>query len=131
MALDPLLISRALVVIHFAFLMFVIFGGFLVMWRLWVAWLHIPCAAWGVMIVAFGWICPLTPLENRFRAEAGLVAYEGGFIENYLLVVIYPPGLTRELQIVLAVSLAVLLVLQYGGAWRLHRRRLARARERT
>ena len=123
MSLDPLLISRVLVVIHFAFLMFVILGGFLAMWRAWVAWLHIPCAAWGVMIVAFGWICPLTPLENRFRTEAGLAPYEGGFIENYLLMVIYPPGLTRELQIVFAVLLAVLLMVQYGGAWWLHRRR--------
>jgi hypothetical protein len=131
MALDPLLVSRVLVVIHFAFLMFVIFGGFLVMWRLRLAWLHIPCAAWGVMIVAFGWICPLTPLENRYRAEAGLSLYEGGFIETWLLAVIYPPGLTREVQILLAVSLAVLLVLQYGGAWRLHRGRQARARERA
>lgn len=127
--MDPLLVSRILVVLHFGFLAFVVLGGFLVMWRPWVAWLHLPCAAWGTLIVSMGWICPLTPLENRFRAEAGLGIYEGGFIETYLLAVIYPPGLTRGLQLLLAVGLALLLVLQYGGAWALARRRQARKRD--
>lgn len=127
--MDPLLTSRILVVIHFGFLAFVVFGGFVVMWRPWVAWLHLPCAAWGTLIVSMGWICPLTPLENRFRAQAGLGIYEGGFIETYLLAVIYPPGLTRGVQLLLAVGLALLLALQYGGARVLARRRRARMRD--
>ncbi len=127
--MDPLLVSRILVVVHFGFLAFVVLGGFLVMWRPWVAWLHVPCAAWGALIVSMGWICPLTPLENRFRAEAGLSRYDGGFIENYLLAVIYPPGLTRGLQLALAVGLVVLLALQYGGALALARRRQARTKD--
>lgn len=126
--MDPLLISRILVVLHFGFLAFVVLGGFLVMWRPWVAWLHLPCAAWGTLIVSMGWICPLTPLENRFRAEAGVTTYQGGFIETYLLAVIYPPGLTRGVQLVLAVGLALLLALQYGAAWGLARRRQVRTR---
>ena len=120
--MEPLLLSRILVVIHFAFLAFVVLGGFLVMWRPRVAWLHVPCAAWGAAIVGFGWLCPLTPLENHYRAQAGVQPYEGGFIETYLLAAIYPPGLTRELQVIIAVALVTLLMLQYGSAWWLHGR---------
>ncbi len=129
--MDPLLLSRILVVCHFGFLAFVVLGGFLVMWRGRLAWLHLPCAAWGVAIVSMGWICPLTPLENRLRAQARVGIYEGGFIENYLLAVIYPPGLTRGVQLVLAVGLALLLAFQYGSAWVLARRRQTRMRERA
>jgi len=121
--MDPLLLSRIVVVVHALFLAFVVAGGLLVSRWPGLAWLHLPCALWGALVVGLGGTCPLTPLENRLRAEAGVAGYEGGFIEQYLLVVIYPPGLTRELQVLLALVLALLLAAQYALAWRLHRRR--------
>lgn len=76
-------------------------GGFLA-WR-WrrVAWVHVPAALWGALIEFMGWVCPLTPLENRFRALAGDAGYQGGFIERYLIPVMYPEDWTLGLRIVL------------------------------
>jgi hypothetical protein len=100
------------VVVHVVFVAFVVFGGLLVLRRPWLALLHLPAAVWGVMIEFAGWMCPLTPLENSFRVRGGDAGYAGGFVEHYLLPVLYPAGLTREVQlvlgsIVLAVNLAV------------------------
>jgi hypothetical protein len=90
-----------IVLFHFAFILFVIIGGFLVLkWR-WIIWLHIPCDIWGALIEFAGWICPLTPWENQLRIAAGNTGYSGGFIEHYILPIIYPSGLTRELQLIL------------------------------
>jgi hypothetical protein len=77
-----------------------------------VAVVHLPTAVWGALIEFQGWICPLTPLENSLRAAAGEAGYQGGFIEHYLLPVLYPAGLTRGVQlalgsVVIAVNLAV------------------------
>ncbi len=106
---------------HFAFILFVMFGGLLaVRWR-WAPWLHIPCFVWGGFIEVTGRICPLTPLENRLRGSAGSGEYAGSFIEHYLLQVMYPSGLTRELQLSLAVGLVLLNVAIY--AWVVRRRR--------
>ena len=89
-----------IVIFHFAFILFVIFGGILVMrWR-WIIWLHLPCAVWGILIEFAGWICPLTPFENSLRISAGSSGYSGGFIEHYIPPVIYPSVLTRELQLI-------------------------------
>lgn len=97
-----------IVLFHFAFILFVIIGGFLVLkWR-WIIWLHIPCAIWGALIEFAGWICPLTPWENQLRIAAGNTGYRGGFIEHYILPIIYPSGLTRELQLILG-SLVILI----------------------
>jgi hypothetical protein len=96
------------VVVHALFVVFAVLGGFLVLWRPWVAWLHLPAAVWAVLIEFAGWICPLTPLENALRARAGAATYGDGFISHYLLHALYPAGLTRNIQWVLGgIALAV------------------------
>ena len=95
------LLADTALVIHFAFIIFVVLGGILSIWWRKVIWLHIPAVAWGALIEFAGWTCPLTPLENRFRVKGGQAGYPGGFIEEYILPVIYPAGLTREMQIIL------------------------------
>ncbi len=103
------------------FIGFVVFGGFLLLWRRWLMWPHALAALWGAAVSLGGWVCPLTPLENHLRAQAGLAGYQGGFIEHYLLPVIYPDGLTRDVQIALGVAVIVCNVFVYG--WVLSRRR--------
>lgn len=106
-----------IVLIHFLFILFVILGGFLVIrWR-WVIWLHIPCAVWGVLIEYVGWICPLTPWENYLRSAAGNTGYSGGFIEHYILPIIYPSGLTRELQIIFGSFVLLVNICAYTMVW--------------
>lgn len=113
------LLADLVLIAHFAFILFAIFGGLLVFYRFKVIWLHLPALLWGAAIVGLGGICPLTPLENALRNMAGQQAYSGGFLEHYLLLVIYPPGLTREVQILLAAALIVLNILIYAAVlWR-------------
>ena len=95
------------VLLHLGFILFVIFGGLLVLWRRWIAWLHVPAAAWGAWVSGAGWICPLTPLENWLRSHAGQARYTGDFTSHYIMPLIYPEGLTRELQIVIAIIVLV------------------------
>lgn len=102
------------VVFHLTFVVFVACGGFLALQRPRAAWLHLPAFAWGVAIECAGWICPLTPLENRLRMEAGEAGYSGGFIEHYLLPILYPAGLTRPAQWVLAAILVACNVVVYA-----------------
>jgi hypothetical protein len=86
-----------------------------------VAVLHLPAAAWGALIEFQGWICPLTPLENSLRASAGQAGYRGGFIEHYLLPVLYPAGLTRGVQLALGSGVIVVNLVVYGflmARWR-------------
>lgn len=111
-------------VFHFAFLLFVMFGGLLVLRWPRTVWLHIPCFFWGSWIEVSGGICPLTPLEQRLRQAAGESPYAGSFIEHYILPVMYPAGLTRGVQLALAVGLVVLNVGIY--AWVMLRRRANR-----
>lgn len=108
------LTADVLVGVHFLFVAFVVAGGFLT-WK-WprVAWVHIPCAVWGALIEFAGWICPLTPWENQLRRAAGEAGYAGGFIEHYIIPVLYPGGLTRELQLALGALVVVLNVVAYG-----------------
>jgi len=114
-------LATLVVVGHFAFLLFVMFGGLLVLrWRR-VVWIHIPCFLWGSWIELTGGICPLTPLENRLRRAAGQSEYVGSFIEHYIMAVMYPAGLTRTIQLGLAVGLVLLNLGIY--AWVLRRRR--------
>jgi hypothetical protein len=106
------------VILHFLFILFVVFGGLLALrWR-WLPWIHLPAAAWGGFVELTGRICPLTPLENRLRRAAGSAGYEGDFIEHYLLPVIYPAGLTREIQFALAAMLVAINVVIYAVVWR-------------
>ncbi|AHG65676.1 DUF2784 domain-containing protein [Advenella mimigardefordensis] len=111
-------LADLVLVLHFAFILFAIFGGLLVLQRLRIIWLHLPALVWGATIVGLGAICPLTPLENTLRTMAGQQAYAGSFLEHYLLMAIYPPGLTREVQVLLAAGLVMLNVIIYFLVWR-------------
>ncbi len=111
-------IADALVVLHFAFIVFVLLGGLLVAWRRAFALLHLPALAWGLYTESTSTVCPLTPLENAFRHAAGEAGYPGGFVEHYLVRVIYPPGLTPGIQLGIAAFLVVLNVAVYAWAWR-------------
>lgn len=121
------MIYRALadlvLVVHLAFVFFVVLGGLLVLRWPWVAYLHIPAAIWGIFIEYSGGICPLTPLENSLRQSGGQAGYSGGFINHYIQPVLYPAGLTRGTQLVLG-SLALLVNL---GAYGLVIARMKRA----
>ncbi|MBV9727311.1 MAG: DUF2784 domain-containing protein [Gammaproteobacteria bacterium] len=119
------LLADALVVLHFAFTAFVVFGGFLT-WR-WprLAWLHLPALAWGCWVELSHSICPLTPLENHFRRLGGEAGYSEGFLAHYLVRVLYPPGLTWHVQWLLAAVLLVINLVAYGRL--MHRLRSARA----
>lgn len=86
------------------------------------AFLHLPCVVWGAGIEFAGGICPLTPLEQRLRAAAGEAGYSGGFLEHYLLPVIYPPGLTPAVQIALGAVVVAVNVGFYALVWRRRRR---------
>ena len=116
-------LADATVVVHFAFVLFVVLGGLLVLRWQWVKWVHLPAAAWGVLIELRGWICPLTPLENHFRRLGGESGYAGGFIERYLEPVIYPPGLSAPTQLVLAAFVLLANVAVYSLVFRRRRRR--------
>jgi hypothetical protein len=106
-------LANAVVLLHFSFVAFVVFGGLLALrWR-WIAWIHIPAAAWGVAIMFGGWICPLTPLENDLRRMAGRAATEGGFIESWILSALYPEGLTRGSQVMLGLLALALNIAVY------------------
>lgn len=106
------ILADALLVLHLLFILFVVLGGLLTLRdRRW-ALLQVPALLWGATIEFMGWICPLTPLENRLRAAGDQAGYQGGFIEHYLLPVVYPPGLTPRVQyilggLVLAINLVV------------------------
>ncbi|NOQ66113.1 MAG: DUF2784 family protein [Desulfobacterales bacterium] len=88
-----------IVVLHSLFVLFVMLGGFLVLWKSSVAWCHIPAVFWAASIEFFGWICPLTPLENMLREKGGAAGYDTGFVEHYIVPILYPASLTRQVQI--------------------------------
>lgn len=111
-------LADLVLLVHALFLAFVVFGGLLALWKRWVMYLHFPALLWGAMLIAMGWICPLTPLENNLRLSAGNAGYSGGFIEHYLLAGIYPEGLTREIQILLAVLLVLGNAIVYAILYR-------------
>lgn len=117
-------LADLLLIIHFAFILFVVGGGLFALRYRFLVLLHLPALVWGVYVELSGRICPLTPWENRLRRLAGEEGYSGGFIEHYLLPVIYPQDLTRELQIGLGFSLAAINVVVYAVL--LYRYRLLR-----
>jgi len=115
------LAANFILVFHLGFIAFAVFGGWLVLWRARCAWLHLPAWAWAIWIELSHGICPLTPLENHFRHQAGEAGYSGGFIEHYLLPVIYPPGLEPADQVSLAAVLLTMNLALYAAAivrWR-------------
>ena len=126
------LLAEALVLFHFAFVVFAVAGGLLAFrWR-WVPLLHLPALGWAALVEFTGGICPLTPLENALRAAGGQAGYGGGFIEHYLLPVLYPAALTRELQWTLGTGLVAFNAVVYFLLWRkrtAERRRVPRPRE--
>jgi hypothetical protein len=116
------LLADALVIVHFAFAAFVVFGGFLA-WR-WrrVVFVHLPALAWGTWVELSSTLCPLTPLENHWRRLGGEAGYSGGFLAHYLGALLYPVGLTPHIQWLLAALLVTLNVVAYWGVLRRARR---------
>lgn len=112
-------LADAVLVVHFVFVVFSVTGGFLALkWRR-IAWFHIPVAIWAVLVELVGWICPLTPLEHWLRIQTGAIVEELGFIEQYLLPLLYPTPLTRPLQMALGGFVLGLNALIYGWfLWR-------------
>lgn len=115
-------LADLVVLAHFIFVIFVVFGGLLVLRWPRVAYVHLPVAAYGALIELVGWICPLTPLEKRLREQAGLEGYEGGFVEHYILPVLYPSGLNRGVQLVLGALVIGINVVIYGYVIRRRKR---------
>lgn len=108
------LAADLLVLLHLAFIVFVLLGGLLV-WRWWrVVFLHLPASVWGVLLEFNGWQCPLTPLEQQLRVAAGEAGYSGSFIAHYLLPVIYPAGLTPGFQMALGAGALLINLVIYG-----------------
>jgi len=103
---------------HLAFIFFVVLGGVVVRWTRWAAIVHLPCAAYGAAIEHWEWICPLTPLENRLRVLAGQAGYAGGFVEHYLVPIVYPGPLPAATGNALAVVVVVANCLTYTWALR-------------
>ena len=107
------------VVVHLAFVLFAVLGGLLVLkWKR-CAWLHVPAVLWAALIEFAGWVCPLTPLEIWLRERGGAIAYRSGFVEHYILPLLYPAVLTRRLQIVLGLFVLGINLGIYG--WVLYR----------
>jgi hypothetical protein len=104
-----------IVVVHLLFILFVVAGGLLALRWPGLAWMHLPAALWGAFIELGGWICPLTPLEINLRQGAGEAGYSGEFIEHYVLPLVYPSGLTRDIQIALGIAVLILNGLTYGA----------------
>jgi hypothetical protein len=113
------LAADAVVFIHLGFVLFVVAGALLVFrWR-WLALLHVPAVVWGVLLEFRGWLCPLTPLEQRLRVAGGEAGYSGGFVEQYVLPVLYPAGLDSSQQIAMGTFVIVVNILLYGWLlWR-------------
>ena len=117
------LAADAVLLIHLAFILFALLGAAIaVRWR-WIPAVHLPAAAWGIFIELTGRICPLTYLENYLRIKGGLSDYTESFVEHYLLAIIYPAGLTREIQFALAAVVIVVNIAIYG--WLLARKRVS------
>ncbi len=115
--------ADAVLLLHLSFILFVLFGGLLVAWRRGFLPLHLPAVAWGIYIELSGGACPLTYWENLLRRLAGNEGYEAGFIEHYLLPLIYPDWLSTPVQYVLAAVVVLTNLLIYGWLlWRLRHR---------
>lgn len=111
------LLADAVVLFHLVFVFFAVAGGLLALrWR-WIPLLHLPVLAWAATVEFTGWICPLTPLENQLRTASGAAGYTGGFIEHYLLPVLYPAALSPQVQTWLGVGLLAFNAAVYLGLY--------------
>ena len=108
------ILADSVVLIHLVFVVFAVLGAGLVLWRRWIVWLHLPVVMWGIWIEWTGGICPLTPLENWLRHRAGQGGYRGDFVEHYVMPLLYPDGLTRNIQILLGLVLLLMNLALYG-----------------
>ena len=95
--------ADGVVVLHLGFILFVFLGGLTLLRWPRMIWVHVPAAVWGGLVELIGAPCPLTPLENHLRTGGQAETYSGGFIDHYIMPIVYPPGLTRETQVVLGV----------------------------
>lgn len=118
------LLADVVLVLHLAFVVFVVLGGLLVLRWPRLAWVHLPVALYGALIEFVGWACPLTPLENDLRRRGGEAGYEGGFVAHYIVALLYPSGLSHEMQI----ALGFLVLLVNGAVYTLVYRRFRRGR---
>lgn len=117
------MLGNLVLVSHFVFVLFSVLGGFLVLWRRWIAWLHVPSVLWSSFVNLFGRVCPLTPLENRFRRLAGRDGYEGGFIEHYVASLVYPGGMPRRMELIAGLSILIWNAFVYALlGWRARRK---------
>lgn len=101
-------------ILHLLFIVFALLGGLLVIWRWYLVLIHIPAAVWSAVISFKGWVCPLTPLENQLRRVAGAEGYSEGFVEHYLIPLIYPVGLSANIQIAMGVIAVVVNIAIYA-----------------
>jgi hypothetical protein len=117
------LAADALVLLHLAFILFVLCGGLLLLRWPRLVWLHLPAVAWGAVVELFHLLCPLTPWENQLRRAAGQAGYDGGFVEHYLIPLIYPAGLTPQIQLWLGGVVLLVNGVVYGWLiWRWRKR---------
>lgn len=121
----PGFLADAVVVVHFLFVGFAVFGGLLALRFRKIPWFHLPALGWAALVEFTGWLCPLTPLEQWIRSKGGLEAYSGSFVEHYLVAVLYPAGLTRWMQVLLGVLLLGFNALVYAIVFRCRKRRKA------
>lgn len=117
------LLADVVVLVHLVFVVFALLGGCLTLWRRKLVWVHLPAAAWAVVVEWAGWPCPLTPLELWLRARSGGEGYVEGFLAHYLVPLLYPADLTREIQFGLGVAVVLCNVAIY---WMVFRRFLKR-----
>ena len=106
--------ADVLVIAHLAFIMFVMLGGLLLLKWPRLIYLHLPAVAWGTLVELRGWLCPLTPLEQHYRTLAGETGYSDSFVQHYLLPLIYPAGLTRDVQTLLAMCVITINLVIYA-----------------
>ncbi len=107
-------LADLVVILHLGFVVFAVGGALLVLRWGRVAWVHVPAAIWAALIEFAGWICPLTPLEKWLRMQGGGSGYPGGFVAHYILPILYPRGLTREVQIILGILVVLINLGIYG-----------------
>ena len=120
------ILADAVVIIHFGFIVFVVGGGALTIWWFKAIYAHVPSVAWGAAVEYFGWICPLTYLEDWLRMKAGLSGGQAGFVDRYIMPIVYPPGLTRKSQCIIALTLLALNISLWLLAWRRHGERICK-----
>jgi len=113
--------ANLVLLLHFSFVLFVLFGRLLLIKWPRLMWLHLPAVAWGTFVEFSDGICPLTPLENWLGTQAGEATYAGDFIVRSLTSILYPDALTHHIQLVLGTALLVVNLAIYGWLWRTFR----------